>query len=69
VANHIFFVAPYHTKGSIAQYLYDAAVTQAIGRARRYGQEKTVHVYHFLVNGTADAKIMQLRRGFCQGSK
>jgi pyocin large subunit-like protein len=61
VANHVIFVAPYHTKGSNAQYIYEAATTQAVGRARRYGQQKTVHVYHFLVKGTADIDITELR--------
>lgn len=54
-------MAPYHTKGSDAQYVYDAALTQAIGRARRYGQEKTVHVHHFLVKKTVDVDIMEFR--------
>jgi len=36
-------------------------MTQAIGRARRFGQEKPVHVYHFLVKGTADVDIMEHR--------
>jgi SNF2 family DNA or RNA helicase len=62
IANHIIFVAPYHTTGSNAQYLYDAAMTQAIGRARRSGQEKTVNVYHYLVTGTIDVDIIEFRR-------
>lgn len=54
-------MAPYHTKGSNSQYTYDAAMTQAIGRARRFGQQKTVYIYHFLVKGTVDIDIMEFR--------
>jgi len=61
MANHVIFISPYHTKGSNAQYTYDAAMTQAIGRARRFGQQKTVHVYHFLVKDTVDIDIVELR--------
>lgn len=61
MANHIIFVSPYHTKGSNAQYTYDAAMTQAVGRARRFGQQKMIHTYHFLVKYTADIDIMELR--------
>lgn len=45
------------------QYDYDSSMTQAIGRARRYGQIKHVHVYHLLVKRTIDVNIFQDRRG------
>ena len=45
------------------QYDYDSAMTQAIGRVRRYGQTKHVHVYHFLASGTIDVNIFQERHG------
>jgi SNF2 family DNA or RNA helicase len=61
VANHLIFVAPYLTKGSSAQQKYDAAMTQAIGRARRFGQTKRVHVYHYLANKTIDVDIIEKR--------
>lgn len=35
---------------------------QAIGRARRYGQPKTVNVYHMLVKGTLEINLIQDRR-------
>lgn len=38
-------------------------MTQAIGRARRYGQQRTVHVYHLLVKNTYDVNIFQERHG------
>jgi len=36
-------------------------MTQAIGRAVRYGQEKHVHIYHMLSMNTADVTIFQAR--------
>lgn len=36
-------------------------MTQAIGRSRRFGQQKTVHVYHLLTRGTADVNVLQER--------
>lgn len=33
--------------------------TQCIGRARRYGQTKTVHVYDFLALNTVDVDITE----------
>lgn len=47
---------------SQTRYDYDSAMTQAIGRARRYGQTRHVHVYHFLASGTIDVNIFQERR-------
>jgi hypothetical protein len=38
-------------------------MTQAIGRARRYGQTKPVHIYHFLALKTIDVDTMQLCTG------
>lgn len=38
-------------------------MTQAIGRARRYGQTKPVHVYHFLSLKTIDVDVFQARSG------
>ena len=34
-------------------------MTQAIGRARRFGQEREVHVYHLLVKNAYDVNIFQ----------
>ena len=36
-------------------------MTQAIGRARRYGQTKKVHVYHFLTVNTIDIDYFEAR--------
>ena len=40
---------------------YVMCETQAIGRVRRYGQQKTVTVYRFLVDNTIDLKIYDRR--------
>lgn len=54
IANHAFLVAP--TLGS----LNDAAAfeAQAIGRIRRYGQNKTCNIVRFVVTHTLDAEIL-----------
>lgn len=44
------------------QYDYDSAMTQAIGRCRRFGQTRHVHIYHLLVKRTIDVDIFQGRR-------
>lgn len=62
-ANHIIFMSPYYTKGSNAQEAYNQAMTQAIGRARRYGQKRHVHIYHFLAAHTVDVDLFQQRQG------
>lgn len=37
-------------------------MTQAIGRSRRFGQQRTVHIYHFVSLKTIDVNILQQRR-------
>lgn len=37
-------------------------MTQAIGRARRFGQTKHVHVYHMLAKNTYEVNIFQRAR-------
>lgn len=59
-ANHIIFLAPYLTD---QQQTYDSAMTQAIGRARRYGQLKHVHIYNFVSLKTIDVDTIQARSG------
>jgi hypothetical protein len=54
---HVIFLSPFFTS---SQHDWEAGMTQAIGRARRFGQERTVHVYH-LVKHTYDANIFQKR--------
>ncbi|KAL4878957.1 hypothetical protein BJY04DRAFT_229492 [Aspergillus karnatakaensis] len=59
-ASHIIFLSPLHTQ---TQYDYDSSMIQAIGRCRRYGQTRHVHVYHLLAKMTVDVNIFQERRG------
>ncbi|CAG7963452.1 unnamed protein product [Penicillium olsonii] len=58
-ANHVIFVSPLFTQN---QYDWDSGMTQAIGRARRYGQQRTVNVYHLLVRGSYEVNIFQDRQ-------
>ncbi|KAJ5628696.1 hypothetical protein N7490_010924 [Penicillium lividum] len=58
-ANHVVFVSPLYTT---TQHDYEAGMKQAIGRARRYGQKKTVHVYHMLVKFTAEVNVFEERQ-------
>lgn len=54
----MLFVAPLLTK---TQYEYDSAIVQAVARCRRYGQKKTVHVYHIIAQRTIDVDILEHR--------
>ncbi|GLA58790.1 hypothetical protein AtubIFM54640_008897 [Aspergillus tubingensis] len=58
-ANHVIFLSPMNAE---TQYDYESAMTQAIGRSRRYGQRRHVHVYHLLAKHTIDVNIFQQRR-------
>jgi hypothetical protein len=60
-ANDIIFVSPYYVKGSSAQQLWESTMTQAIGRAKRWGQCKTAHAYHFATAETIDVDIIEQR--------
>ncbi|KAI9846132.1 MAG: hypothetical protein M1838_001391 [Thelocarpon superellum] len=57
-ANHIIFLSPFLTT---SQYAWDSSTTQAIGRARRYGQKKMVHIYRFVSLKTIDVDILESR--------
>ncbi|KAA8650448.1 putative SNF2 family helicase [Aspergillus tanneri] len=58
-ANHVIFLSPMLAE---TQYDYDSTMTQAIGRSRRYGQTKHVHIYHLLAKMTIDVNLFQERR-------
>lgn len=45
-----------------SQYDYDSGMAQAIGRSRRYGQLKHVHIYHVLALRTVEVNIFEQRR-------
>ncbi|KAI9808767.1 MAG: hypothetical protein M1825_003920 [Sarcosagium campestre] len=57
-ANHVIFLSPLLTA---TQYRYDSSMTQAVGRARRYGQKKTVYIHRFLSLKTIDVDILEER--------
>ncbi|KAG8774484.1 hypothetical protein FRC12_001960 [Ceratobasidium sp. 428] len=57
-ANHAIFLSPLLTPSA---HIYDACETQAIGRVRRYGQTKLVHVWRFLTVDSIDTEIYEDR--------
>ena len=57
-ANHAIFVHPLLTT---SQYEYEASETQAIGRIRRYGQTRLVHVWRFLIKDSIDTEVFKQR--------
>ncbi|KAK2879373.1 hypothetical protein FQN49_000940 [Arthroderma sp. PD_2] len=58
-ANHIIFFGPLISR---SQYDYNSGMAQAIGRSRRYGQLKQVHIYHILALRTVEVNIFEQRR-------
>ncbi|PGH36533.1 hypothetical protein GX50_00569 [[Emmonsia] crescens] len=58
-SNHVIFFHPLFAK---SQYDYTSGMAQAIGRARRYGQQKHVHIHHFLALKTIEVNIFEQRR-------
>ncbi|KAI0885480.1 uncharacterized protein GGS22DRAFT_199782 [Annulohypoxylon maeteangense] len=58
-ANHVIFACPHLTD---LQETYDSNMKQAKGRCIRYGQEKVVHVCHFVTAHTIEVDILELRR-------
>jgi len=57
-ANHALFLSPLLAQ---SQEIYDACETQAIGRLRRFGQTKLVHIWRFLTTDTIDVEIFEQR--------
>ena len=60
MANHVVFVSPYIAR---SQYNWESVMEQAVGRVRRYGQAKDVHIWHCLMAGTIDVNVLQDRSG------
>lgn len=58
-ANHAIFLGPLFTNSLLS---YRAVETQAIGRVRRYGQQRTVHIHRLLAMDTIDMTIFETRR-------
>lgn len=57
-ANHVIFLSPLLRDN---QYGYDSTMAQAIGRVRRHGQKKRIHVYRICALHTIDVDILQHR--------
>jgi SNF2 family DNA or RNA helicase len=58
-ANHAIFVHPLLVHSQVE---YNSCDTQAVGRVRRYGQDKTVQLYRFVVDESIDSEIFLNRR-------
>jgi len=58
-ANHVFFAHPLLQSGSRSPADIE---TQAIGRARRFGQTRTVNVWRFLSQQTVEEKLEELNQ-------
>ena len=59
-ANHAIFLSPLLAQ---SQEQYVSCETQAIGRVRRYGQNKHVRIWRFLSLDTIDTEIIEQRTG------
>lgn len=58
-ANHVIFLGPLFTSSLLN---YRAVETQAIGRIRRFGQQKQVHIHRLLALDTIDMTIYESRQ-------
>ncbi|KAK4540354.1 hypothetical protein LTR36_009311 [Oleoguttula mirabilis] len=57
-ANHVVFLSPLLKED---QYGYEATMAQAIGRVRRHGQQKPIHVYRVVALDTIDVDVLEHR--------
>jgi SNF2 family DNA or RNA helicase len=57
-ANHVIFLHPLFAAN---QHEFDSKERQAIGRVRRPGQERDIHLYRFYVEHSLDHEILQDR--------
>merc|ERR1712166_1622981 len=57
-ANHCILVHPMYAESRARALAYER---QAIGRVRRQGQEKTVHVYRFITKNTIEEELAKVR--------
>jgi RNA-binding protein YhbY len=57
-ANHVIFLSPLLCD---SQYGYDSTMAQAIGRVRRHGQKRPIHVYRICALHTIDVDILEHR--------
>lgn len=57
-ANHVIFLSPLLCDN---QYGYDSTMAQAVGRVRRHGQKRHIHVYRICALHTIDVDILEHR--------
>lgn len=57
-ANHVIVLSPLLQND---QYGYESTMAQMIGRVRRHGQKKEIHVYRVLALNTIDVDILEQR--------
>lgn len=57
-ANHVIFLS---TLLRDSQYGYDSTMAQAVGRVRRHGQKRLIHVYRICALHTIDVDILEHR--------
>lgn len=60
VANHVFLLHPMLAESSEIAVGYER---QAIGRVRRQGQHKIVHLWRFATEGTVEEDMVDVHRG------
>lgn len=65
-ASHAIFLSPLLAP---TQEIYDACETQAVGRLRRFGQTRLVHIWRFLSTNTIDEEIYEQRTKRAAGAK
>ncbi|CAD7958389.1 unnamed protein product [Amoebophrya sp. A25] len=56
-SNHVFLVHPFWDESEEVRANYEK---QAIGRIRRYGQKRTVHVWRFIARDTLEERMVPL---------
>ncbi|KAI5204620.1 hypothetical protein E4T38_04669 [Aureobasidium subglaciale] len=57
-ANHVIFFSPLP---ALTQYEYESQMAQGIGRVRRPGQNKSIHVYRIIALDTIDVDVLEQR--------
>jgi len=65
-ANHVLLVHPMYAERAEEAVAHEL---QAIGRARRQGQHRRVHVYRFAATGTVEESLARQHRASCAGHK
>ncbi|KAL8969644.1 MAG: hypothetical protein Q9183_001904 [Haloplaca sp. 2 TL-2023] len=59
-ANHVIFLSTFWTDN---QHAYHQSITQCVGRAKRFGQTKRVHVYRIVAMESVEVDLLEWREG------